>query len=183
MRKFTTIDAPVELVKAAYLDLEQWPQWRPGIRRVEILSREDGRARARLSQRIAGRYHDLVIDFEFRADGFHEHQRRGWLKKWIADWRFQPAPSGSGTVVSMDVNVEVGFLGLVVSRRRISRIVEGMFKETAARAERWVHTSATARRSTTEIQPGLARRIRIHRTVGGLEVWLDDQRFLALPAD
>ena len=183
MRKFTIVDAPVERVRAAYLDLERWPEWRPGIRRLGILHREEGRARAVLSQRIAGRYHDLTFDFDFYPDGFRERQIRGWLKKWVADWRFQPLPSGAGTVVSMSVDLEVGLIGLVVSRRRISRIVEGMFRETAARVERWIRSSATRRRAAAATPPGPVQRIRILRTVGGLEVWLDDQRFLAHPAD
>lgn len=183
MRKFATIDAPVELVRAVYLDVERWAEWRPGIRRVEILERRENRARALISQRIGGRYHDLTLDFEFVADGFIERQRQGWLKKWNADWRFRPVASGTGTVVSMSVDLDVGLMGLMVSRRRINGMVERLFKETAASAARWIQASAATHDATAAIEPSLARRIRIRRTVGGLEVWLDDQRFLALPAD
>ena len=119
--------------------------------------------------------------YVFGEEGFTEHQISGFARSWDAEWRFRPAPDRGGTVVGLEVELDMGLLGFFVSGRSVRDTVERMFDATAREASaRLSRSGAAAQAAGAAIEPS---RIRIVQTDAGLEVWLDDRRYIALPAD
>lgn len=177
IRKFATIDAPVELVTEMFLDVRQWHCWMPGIKRLEILEEGQGSLVVAIDQELLGRSTRQVLECHPRDDGMSQHQRSGWMRRWHAEWRFFPPPDGCGTTVSCEIDAELGLLGLLTPKRMLERLTDRLFAEMIEQG-RLRARALLAKHRENAGGPGRGQvLLQIFETAAGLEVVLDGRRY------
>lgn len=182
MRQFGRVDAPVEQVRALFQDVAGWPDWMPSIERVEVRERSAERTVAEVSQTLGGRRLRQTLEFRYGPRGYRERQLSGRLKSYEAAWWFLEPPEGGGTVVSARFDFDLGLGGLFVSRRSVERTIGGFFRHLVEQAEERLRAARDETAAAEETRGGETR-IRLFEVPEGLEVWIDDRRYLARPVD
>ena len=183
IRKFGTVDAPVETVRALFADLDSWPQWMPTVRDVRVRERSANRAVAEIDRVPGRRVQTTTFEFLFNPNGHLERQLAGKAKKWESDWRFQVGPQNTGTLVSCRLELDMGFIGLLAPARMIQRWIDQTFEKTLRGARDQVHLAA-AKSTVTHGAPAAAvATIRVFATPTELEIWIGDRKYVAHAAD
>ena len=184
IRKFGTVDAPVDVVRGIFADIESWPQWMPSVQTTRILERSDSRVVAEIDRRIGRRARTATFEFRFKPDGHVEHQIRGSAKKWESQWRFQVGPRHVGTLVSCRLQLDMGIIGLLASSKRIQRWIDRTFEETLDGLQRQARLDAdktvAGKGARSEVP---ISRIQVFATATGLEIWIDGRKYVAHAAD
>jgi hypothetical protein len=175
IRKFGTVDAPVEVVRRIHCDIASWPQWMPGVRAVRILAEVD-RTRGRKIQTI-------TFEFLFNAYGYRERQVAGMLKKWEADWRFQAGPNNAGTLVSCRLELQMGLLGLFAPTQMIQRWIDRTFEATLRGLLDQARLAGDTAAGEFESPAVCTSRIQVFATPTELEIWIGDRRYAAHAMD
>ncbi len=182
IRKYARIDASPSTVLAIFRDVGRWAAWMPTIEALEVRERSDDRFVVDVREHLMGRVMQRTLDLQFNPRGFVERQTAGRLKRWKTVWRFSDPPGGRGTVVSTDIDIDLGMLRYFVPQRMLQRTVDRMHDEIVSRAE------ARARRreelhppTVWGVLPGQELSIRVYETATELEVWFGERRFV-LPA-
>jgi len=130
IRKFGRVNAPPELVRSLFIDAESWPAWQAGVASVTILARTDTTIEVDVDGRFMGQRMHGVFDCRIEPDGFFQHQRTGWLKRWDTQWRFLTPPDGRGTTLVCELEIDAGLMGAFVPRSFLGRFVDRVFSET-----------------------------------------------------
>ncbi len=180
LRKFGRIDAPVELVKEHFLDLASWPEWMPTIKSARVLETSSDRLVAEFRQHSMGRVSTLQMEFLIRPSGYLERQLAGRLRRWDAEWKFSPPPEGSGTVVSMRLDVEVGGLGSLAPKRMVYRAIGRIFDQIIVNVQQRLSRRLAAR-DAERAAGGEAEELRVRIFTAGeeIEIEIGDRRFVA----
>lgn len=182
IRKFGRVDAPVEEVRGLFQDVAGWADWMPSIESVEVRDRSAERMVAEIVQSFTGRRMRQTMEYQFGSRGYGERQVAGRMKSWEAAWWFLEPPEGRGTVVSARFEFDLGFGGLFVSPRKIDRTIEHLFQRTVERAEERLR-AASPRPDEAVSEADRETRIRLFEVPEGLEVWINERRYLARPID
>lgn len=184
IRKFGTVDAPVEVVRRLFSDIEAWPQWMPTVRDVRVVERSDTRTVAEIDRIHRRRVQTTTFEFLFSPNGQVERQVAGMAKKWESSWRFQAGPQGIGTLVSCRLDLNMGLIGLFAPSKLIQRWIDRTFAKTllGVRDQARLAGSKTA---AGEIEQPLERisRIEVFATATELEIWIGDRKYVAHIAD
>ena len=182
IRKYARIDAQPHTVKAIFRDVKNWASWMPTVETLRVLEQSDSRTLVVTRERLMGRVTTRQLEICFDNHGFTERQVSGRLKRWQTVWRFAEPPSGSGTVVSTEIDIEIGLLGYLVGKRFVQRTVDRMHEELVSRAEARARRMEARRDATVwGVLPGQQLTIRVYETPTELEVWFGERRFV-LPA-
>jgi ribosome-associated toxin RatA of RatAB toxin-antitoxin module len=201
IKKFAEIKAPLEPLKAMFLDIEAWPHWMPGIRGARIQKRGDNFAEVELRTVYHSTEFLQVMEFRMEGNRFQQRQVSGRFKKWWAEWRFQPSTDATGTFLHVALDIDLGFLGYFLP----SRVMDGVLNEwftnmvqeaevrhrrqqistaaKVAKASTGASTLATSPTAPRSAESPLAEaapqcRIRVFQTAEGLEVCIQDQTYL-----
>jgi ribosome-associated toxin RatA of RatAB toxin-antitoxin module len=184
IRKLGRIKAAPETVRAMFRDVARWPEWLPSIVSTEIVESDAERCLALVHQVLHGRTSGQTIELRFTSQGYVERQIAGRLKHYEADWRFLPDREGGGTLVSAGIRLDLGVFGLFVARRTVQRTIDRTFEETLRGAHKQIRLLGTpAPGRPAEAPVPRETRIRVYETVAGLEIWVDDRRYVAPAAD
>jgi len=184
IHKFGTVDAPVEMVRGHFADIESWPQWMPTVRAVRIIERSEKRVVAEIDRVQRRRTQTTAFEFRFDATGQRERQVRGPARKWEADWRFQVGPRNAGTVVSCRLELDLGMMGLLAPARSIQRWIDRTFEEVlqGLRAQTRLERSVRAAGESEQPEAQIAS-LRVIATPTELEIWIGDRKYIARAAD
>lgn len=181
IRKFGGVDVLPDETLRVLLDVESWPQWMPNIRSTRILERSDKRILADVTRAEFGAVHNTRLEFLIGASGYLERQVKGLARKWEGDWRVVESPDGTGSIVSCKLEVDLGLYGFLMPGRLVQRTVDRSFEaimrgvEKRARRSEYYGAAAAGVRSLLE---GVER-IQVFSTPSGLEIWLDDRKYVA----
>lgn len=186
IKKMTSLAVPVEAVQEVFKEFEAWPQWMPAIRHIRILEKTETMVQVELRSVMMGMEFEQTMEFRPVGRRILQKQLEGRFKKWDADWRFFPSPDGSGTTLSMTLDVDFGFLGMFVSQRAIANEVNDWFSQLATRAEqrtkqRLLQRSSEALAVSTPAPAQGETVLQVYQTAEGLEVWIGQLRFV-IPA-
>ncbi|MCP4202724.1 MAG: hypothetical protein GY769_12415 [bacterium] len=184
IRKFGTVDAPVEVVRGLFANLESWPQWMPAVREVRVLERSETRALAEIDRTHGRRIHTTTFEFLFNPNGQRERQVAGIARKWESDWRFQVGPQDTGTLVSCRLELNMGLIGLLAPSRMIQRWIDRTFEKTL----RGIREQARLSESEAALESGAPGEfhmpgIQVFATPTELEIWIGDRKYVAHAAD
>jgi len=172
IRRIARIDAELPLVLDLFRDVGAWSTWMPGMTLSRLLTREDDRVTAEVSQTGFGRAWPNTIEVRFVGDTVRVRAFEGWFK-WRATWSFLLPPGGGGTTISLDLEVEPGLLG-AAGRRPFFRMSEKRFDETMA-----VIAHHARRRQAPEARPAAGRRLLVvYETSRGFEVWYCGRKYV-----
>ena len=130
IRKFGRLNAPPALIRSLFIDAEAWPAWQAGVTASTVLDRTETTLEVDVDGRFMGHRIHGVFDCRIEADGFFQHQRTGWLKRWDTHWRFLAPPDGHGTTLVCELEIDPGLLGSFVPQSFIGRFVDRVFSET-----------------------------------------------------
>jgi ribosome-associated toxin RatA of RatAB toxin-antitoxin module len=183
IRKFGSVDAPPPEVRRILLDIESWPQWMPGIRATRILERSEKRILAEVTRSEFGAVHKTRLEFFLSSTGYLERQVKGIARRWEGDWRIVESPSGNGSIVSCNLDVDLGFYGIFMPGRMMQRTIDRSFEKIMRGVEKRVERqrSASATDRSSSLLAGV-HRIQVFATPTGLEIWLDDRKYVARPS-
>ncbi len=176
IRKFAHLAAPRQRAQEILGDIAEWPQWLPGVRSVEILERGRDRLRVDVRQKVRGWALDQVLELRYRADGFSQHQISGRLRRWDLNWRFFAPPDGGGTTLALEIDFDLGLMGLLMPARMLQRTIDQLFGEVASAAEGHL-AEVLAAESAPAVAEGPPMVEIFETPEGGLEVWLDGRRY------
>jgi hypothetical protein len=130
IRKFGRVNAPPEVVRSLYLEAESWPTWQAGVTTATVIERTDTTIEVEVDGRFMGQRMHGVFDCRIEPDGFYQHQRTGWLKRWDTRWRFLTPPDGRGTTLVCELEIDAGIMGSFVPKSFLRRFVDRAFSET-----------------------------------------------------
>jgi len=184
IRKFGTVDAPVKVVRAVFADPESWPLWMPKVRAVRILERSGARAILEVDRVESFWAQTTTIELVFTPNGQHERQLAGRAKKWVADWRFEEDQQNRGTLVSCRLDLDIGFMSLLISSKTTQRWIDHNFEQILRGVSRQIHP-AKPEKDMGEGEPAevTTSKIQVFATPTGLEIWIDGRKYVAHAAD
>lgn len=184
IRKYARLDAKPHTVKQVFRDIERWPSWMPGMESLEVLEHSAERSLVETRERQMGRLATRRLEVLITPDGYTETQLAGPIKHWKTVWRFSEPPVGSGTVVSTQVEIELGLLRFLISKRRIQRMIDRMYEQIIDRAEARARRLESRRMPTVwGVLPGQKLSIKVYETPAELEVWFGERRFVVPAAE
>lgn len=184
IRKFGTVDVPVEVVRWIFSDIESWPQWMPTVRAVRILERSQTRALVEVDRVHRRRIQKTTFEFHFDPHGYRERQVAGMAKKWESAWRFQAGPRNIGTLISCRLELDMGFIGLFAPSRMIQRWIDRTFEATLQGLRDQAHLAGSKSTDGEIVQPeARPSRIQVFATPTALEIWVGDRKYVAHVAD
>ena len=179
IRKYARIDAKPATVRAIFRDVERWPSWMPTIDDLEVLESSAERKLVEVRERMMGRAMTRTLELRFDEEGFVERQTRGRLRRWKTVWRFIEPPTGSGTVVSTRIDIDLGLMKYVIRKAALQRMIDRFHEEIVGRAEARARRREELRVPTVwGVLPGQRLSIRVYETPTELEVWFGDRRFV-----
>jgi hypothetical protein len=179
IRKYAQIDAKVMTVKEIFRDLERWPTWMPGMETLEVLEHEPGFSLVAVKERQLGHLANRRLEIRDTPDGFTETQLAGPLRGWRTQWRLSESPNGRSTVASTTLEIDLGLLRFLISKRRVQRLIDRNYAQIISRVEARARR-LEARRTPTVwgVQPGQALKIKVYETPTELELWFGERRFV-----
>lgn len=135
IRKLLHLDAPAAAVERMLNDFESWPRWMSGFESVETLEASGDTVRLRTVQRHLGQRMVQILDCTSAPGSVRQRQVKGRFRSWRALWRTFEAPSGDGTVLEVQVELDLGLLGLLVPKSQIHRALDQSFERTVSKAQ------------------------------------------------
>jgi ribosome-associated toxin RatA of RatAB toxin-antitoxin module len=184
IRKYARLDVKPETVRDLFRAVEQWPSWLPTVESLQVLEQTGDRAQVVIRQRLAGRVMTQRLALRFDAQGHTETQISGRLKHWKAVWRFTEPPAGSGTVVSTQIDLDLGLMKYMFSKRKVQRTIDDLHEQIVSRAEARARRREARRMPTVwGVLPGQKLAIRVYETPTELEVWFGERRFVVPAAE
>ena len=81
-----------------------------------------------------GRRLRQVMEFRCESRSLELRQIEGRFRRWSSRWRFVPASDGDGTTAAMELDFDLGPLGLVIPRRLVNVAIDDIFRHTASAA-------------------------------------------------
>ncbi len=183
IRKYARVDAEPWTLKTIFRDLESWPAWMPTVESLRVLERSDDRALVETRERLMGRMTTRRLEIVGDSEGYTETQVAGRLKRWQTVWRFAEPPTGRGTVISTQIDIDLGgLMGFFVPGSTVQRVIDNLYEQIVGRAEARARRMEARRQSTVwGVLPGQQLTIKIYETPTELEVWFGERRFV-LPA-
>lgn len=174
IRKFARINAPVPTLTGIFADTDRWPLWMSGVETATSVRSTDDLEIVDLEIRTMGRKLEQRIECRVTGSTVRMEQISGFLKKWNSVWNFSPAPGDAGTTVSLELDFDLGMMGMVVPARAIQSEIDRAFDETVEGAKREVLAKIAARDAGGE-QPGETV-LEIWETRTGFEVLVAGRR-------
>ncbi len=170
IRKLARIDAPVEVVLHVFRDTDAWPQWMPGVASTRTLESSEDHSLVEVVLLVFGRR--LVQKLECREqDGRLTHRQvEGWFHKWQAVWAFRSPPEGDGTVVSLQLDFDLGVAGYFVPRKLLGAWVRSVIDDTVVNGRQRAQRFARRRREPSQAVPVGQPLLQVFETADGFEV-------------
>ncbi len=182
IRKYARIEAEPHTVKAIFRDVQNWASWMPTVESLEVVEQSEDRFLVVTRERLMGRVTARQLELRFDNQGFIETQVSGRLKRWQTTWRFTEPPTGRGTVVSTQIDIDLGLMRYLVGNRTLQRTIDRMHDELVGRAEARARRMEARREATVwGVLPGQQLTIKVYETPTELEVWFGERCFV-LPA-
>ena len=180
IRKYAQLDAKIFTVKEIFRDVQRWGSWMPGMESLEVLEHSAEHWLIRVRERQMGRLTTRKLEIRETPEGYTETQVAGGpLKHWKTNWRFSEAPTGRGTVVSTLIEIDLGLLRLLISKRRVQKNIDHNYAQIVGRAEARARRLEARRMPTVwGVQPGQALKIKVYETPTELELWFGERRFV-----
>jgi ribosome-associated toxin RatA of RatAB toxin-antitoxin module len=173
MRRFGSIDAPLEVVQQVFTDFVRWPEWMPGVQEVTILEADEDQAVLDVLHQQFGQSFHIKQRCRIESDGLSQSQIKGKFKSWESRWRFVTPPEGEGTTVSCSMKLDPGLVAWILPRRVLRGFLDRLYEECLAGAER----QARIITETVEAQAAEDTLLQVFETDAGLEIWVEGQRF------
>ncbi len=184
IRKYARLDAKPFTVREIFRDVERWPSWMPGLASLRVLEHSAERWLVETRERQMGRLTTRRLEIAITPEGYTETQLAGPIRRWKTIWRFSEPPTGGGTVVSTQVEIELGLLRFLISKGRVQRMIDRLYEQIIDRAEARARRLEARRMPTVwGVQPGQKLSIRVYETPAELEVWLGERRFVVPAAE
>ncbi len=184
IRKFGTVDVPVEAVRRMFTDIESWPQWMPAVRAIRVLERSTTRALVEIDRVQRRRTQTTTFELLFQSNGYRERQVAGMAKKWESDWRYQHGPQNIGTLVSCRLELDMGLIGLLAPSRMIQRWIDRTFERTLQGIQDQAQLTASEAAVGEGAHPeSRVLRLQVFATPTELEIWIGDRKYVAHAAD
>ncbi len=174
IRKFARIIAPQQMLIRIFADHERWPLWMPGIERATTVQRTDELVIVDLEQHQMGRRFNQRVQCQVVGSTVRQQQITGLFKRWQAIWSFGPAPGGAGTIVSCELDVDLGMIALLAPARLVQDGIDRIFDETVGGAQREVHLQQTAFQEGIEAEGETL--LEVYESQGSIEVWVAGRR-------
>ena len=174
MRRFASIDAPVEAVRTVFIDFVRWPEWMPGVREVSILESGDDYAILDTIHHQFGQTFHIRQRCRIEPDGLRQRQISGKFKSWESRWRFVTPPEGEGTTVSCEMHLDPGLVAWILPKKIIRGMLDRLFEDCLTGAEEQARALVRAERGVADDREVL---LQVFETDGGLEIWVEGQRF------
>lgn len=182
IRKYARLDAKPHTVREVFRDVKSWPSWMPGMEALEVLEHSGETTLVAVRERQLGRVTTRKLEIRVDPNGYTETQVAGNLKHWRTVWRFREPPVGGGTVVSTQIEIDLGLLRFLISKGRVQRMIDRLHEQIVSRAEARARRLEARRTATVwGVQPGETLSIRVYETPSELEVWFGERRFV-IPA-
>jgi len=175
MRRIGRIDAPVDVVRSVFADVERWTDWMPGVTQVTILESDGVESVLDVHHRQFGRNFRQKEWCRIEPDGLSQRLLEGQFKKWESRWRVVAPPDGEGSTVSLSMDVNPGFVGRLLPSGVWRGMLDRLFEECLAGAE------AQALALCEQPAPAPPHHdvlLQVFETADGLEVWVEGRRFL-----
>jgi hypothetical protein len=176
IRRFATLNAPVDDVEAVLTDPVRLPEWMPGVLSTQILERRDQGFLVRMVQQNGGWRTSQTLDCRLGPRRLEQRQVAGTLRRWEAVWRFLEPPDGVGTTLALELEYETGLLGLVAPRRFLDRMFNQRFEDIARAAERRVRELRA--RETLAAPAAGERLLEVFETADGLEIRFAGRKYV-----
>ena len=133
-----TINAPAAVIMDIIADLEKYPEWRDGVKKIDVLTTfDDGRPETARWTVDAGLIKD-VYDLEYTWDGDHSvswHLTQGQMLK-VDDGTYTLDEVGGVTKVTYNLKVDLTIPMLGMMKRKAEQsIVDTALKGLKRRAE------------------------------------------------
>lgn len=173
IRKFARVNAPAGALLDIFADSDRWPSWMPGVERSDVVQRSAEVLIVDIVQHQMGQRLKLRIESRFVGSTVRQHQVKGIFKRWQAVWSFNPSPSGIGTTVSCELDIDLGMMAMIAPARLVQKNVDRFFDDTIAGAEREFRNREA---ESTESESGGETLLEVFETQTGLEVWIAGRR-------
>lgn len=184
IRKYARVDAQPHTVKSIFRNVQGWASWMPTIESLRILEHAGDRTLVETRERLMGRVTTRRLEIVTDEQGYTETQVAGRLKRWRTVWRFAEPPTGRGTVVSTDIDIDLGLIGFLVPRHRVQRTIDELHETIVSRAEARARRLEARRQPTVwGVLPGQQLTIKLYETPHELEIWFGERRFVAPAAE
>ena len=179
IRKYARMEAIPQTVLAIFRDVRKWPSWMPTIESLEVLEESEDRTVVEVRERLMGRVTTRRLEIRFDEQGYTEKQISGRLKHWSTVWRFAKPPTGTGTVVSTQIDIDLGMMKLVWPKRTVQRAIDELHEQIVSRAEARARRRETLHVPTVwGVRPGERLSIKVYETPTELEVWFGERRYV-----
>jgi len=176
IRKFGHIDAPRDTVLELFRDTPGWDRWMPGVTSVRLV----GEQAPGMVYEIRQHYYGVKVCQQLvctdTAAGARHVQISGFFKRWEANWRFLEPPDREGTTVACDLDVELGLVGLVTSKRMVQRVLDQTFDLIITNANR-VLVEVSKPRLSIPLPAADEPLLQLYETSSGLELVYAGQRY------
>jgi ribosome-associated toxin RatA of RatAB toxin-antitoxin module len=183
IRKYGLIDGSPELVRSILIEAEDWPLWFPGVEKSAIVERSDDRFLVDIDGHYMGRRMHGRIECRLEAKALVQNQQFGWLKRWDTRWRFLTPPNGRGTTLACEVDLDLGFLGVVTPKRMIHSFVGRVFGDTVDQLNRRVRELQSEETAVDLAAAEDVPLLQLYETSAGLELWIAGRRYLLEPSE
>ena len=174
MRRFSSIDAPEDVVRTVFTDFVRWPEWMPGVKEVTILESGDDYAVLETVHHQFGQTFRIKQRCRIEPNGLHQSQISGKFKSWESRWRFVTPPEGESTTVSCEMQLDPGLVAWILPRKVLRGLLDRLFEDCLAGAEDQARALAHAGQGVSTDHDVL---LRVYETDDGLEIWIEGQRF------
>jgi ribosome-associated toxin RatA of RatAB toxin-antitoxin module len=175
MRRISRTDAPVDVMCNVLIDYDRWPEWMPGVQRVDILESDGVESLVEVIVHQYGRKLRQLQRCRAEPDGLRQTQIEGLFKKWETRWRVVAPPEGEGSTISLWMDVDPGFVGRLLPGGMWRGILDRLFEECLTGAEAQAHALTEQPTATPADHEVL---LQVFETDHGLEVWVEGRRFL-----
>jgi ribosome-associated toxin RatA of RatAB toxin-antitoxin module len=173
MRRFGSIDAPVEVVRTVFTDFEKWPQWMPGVQSVTVLETGDDHAVLDVVHQQFGQNFHIKQRCLIEREGLRQNQISGKFRSWESRWRFVTPPEGEGTTVSCEMHLDPGMVAFVLPKRVLRGFLDRLFEDCLSGAEAQARSLA----GVPEVPSDGDALLQVFETDDGLEIWVEGRRF------
>ncbi len=174
MRRFGSIDAPVESVRQVFVDFVRWPEWMPGVQEVTILEADEHQSVIDVVHHQFGQTFHIKQRCRIEPDGLRQSQISGKFKSWESRWRFVTPPEGEGTTVSCEMQLDPGLVAWVLPKRVLRGFLDRLYEDClAGAAAQALAITGTAEAAGAERETLL----QVFETDAGLEIWIEGRRF------
>jgi ribosome-associated toxin RatA of RatAB toxin-antitoxin module len=182
IRKFGHLDTDPEIVRDVFNDTTNWSLWMPGVEKIKVLDSKEGYSRVAITHRFRGRKFKQELGCTFSENGAFMNQLKGFFQKWQSNWMFLTPPSGLGTTLKCEIDMQIGGMASVMApKSMIDSFLDDYFREMVASLKTRADSVAKKRDATDWVTPDKEVLLQVFQSERGLEMWFNDRMYSLNP--